>query len=111
MQPILRIAPRLRATATLRGLRTLAPMAASVASPGRAGPPPAPPAEQSEQSEAMERVKRRRRQAEMLREAKEGKGLKKRFWKEVTVRESDGLSRLFLPLVWLHTCCLWELDC
>jgi ATP synthase F1 complex assembly factor 2 len=48
-----------------------------------------------------ERVQRRRKQAEMLKNAKEirsaqaGKtgGLKKRFWKDVSVSEVDGASR------------------
>lgn len=98
MQPLTRIAPRLRAAVALqRGLRTVAPLSASVASPGRAGPPPAAPATDPEK---YERAKKRKKQAEMLREVKEGKGkgLKRRFWKEVTVREVDGrLSLVSLP--------------
>ena len=97
MQPLARIAPRLRLRASqspaLRGLRTLAPLSASVASPGRAGPPPAPPATEPA---GYERARKRKKQAEMLKEVKEGKGkgLKRRFWREATVREVDGTLSL-----------------
>lgn len=89
MHRLPRIAPRFQ-----RGFRTFAPLSASVASPGRAGPPPAAPATDPDR---YERAQRRKRQAEMLRDVKEGKGkgLKKRFWKDVTVREVDGMSFFF----------------
>lgn len=74
------------------------------------GPPPEPPTPAPEYSDATARIARRRRQAELLKQAKEvraaaaaksktgpgsadGKektGLKKRFWKEVSVKEVDG---------------------
>lgn len=65
------------------------------------GPPPEPPQPSAEYA-ADERIARRKRQAEMLRLAgdirKQGAGsgkstgLKKRFWKDVTVREVDGMG-------------------
>lgn len=102
MHPLARLArraPTLRTT-PLRGLRTLAPLSANVASTMRAGPPPAPAAE----PEGYERARTRKRQAEMLREVKagKGKGLKRRFWREVSVREVDGS---FSPLVFPTTQC------
>lgn len=103
MHPLARLAQRttaLRAAAPLRsarGLRTLAPLSASAADSMRAGPPPAPAAE----PEGYERARMRLRQKEMLKEIKagKGKGLKKRFWVDVTVREVDGS---FSPLPLLY---------
>ncbi|KAF2715581.1 ATP12-domain-containing protein, partial [Pleomassaria siparia CBS 279.74] len=68
------------------------------------GPPPDAP---TPQSEAIDRVNRKRKQAELLRQAREVRSspstkpnsiLRKRFWKDVTVKEAqDGLQ------IWLDT--------
>ncbi len=59
--------------------------------------PPPPPPDPSPEHIAS-RIARRKRQAEMLRQATqarmvadaENKGVKKRFWKDVSVKEIDG---------------------
>jgi hypothetical protein len=64
--------------------------------PSVPGPPPDAP---TPQSEAHDRVVRKRKQAELLRQAREIRAspstkpnsiLRKRFWKDVTVKESEG---------------------
>lgn len=67
--------------------------------PSVPGPPPGTPTPQV--TDALERVARKKRQAEMMKEAKDLKAtsapsnkpkalLKKRFWKDVTVKETEG---------------------
>ncbi|KAF2799674.1 ATP12-domain-containing protein [Melanomma pulvis-pyrius CBS 109.77] len=78
--------------------------ATPLSSPSIPGPPPAPP---TPQSEALDRVARKRKQAELLRQAREIRSspstkpnsiLRKRFWKDVLVKEAeDGLQ------VWLDS--------
>lgn len=112
MQPTMRIplrlAPRLLSSHALpvRAIHASALKAANVAPVVGTGPPPAPPLERT----PNERVERRRRQAEMLktaktiRSAKDGKGpsssdatpMKRRFWKDVTVKEVDGALQVLL---------------
>ena len=67
--------------------------------PSVPGPPPDAP---TPQSEAHDRVVRKRKQAELLRQAREIRAspstkpnsiLRKRFWKDVTVKESEGAYR------------------
>ncbi|KAK0633211.1 hypothetical protein B0T14DRAFT_411958, partial [Immersiella caudata] len=84
------------------------------------GPPPEPPTPSLEYSDATARIARRRRQAELLKQAKEVRaaasarnaaskqgvassasqskstGLKRRFWKEVSVQEVDGALQIHL---------------
>ncbi|KAK0655895.1 hypothetical protein B0T16DRAFT_398006 [Cercophora newfieldiana] len=84
------------------------------------GPPPEPPTPSLEYTDATARIARRRRQAELLKQAKEVRaaatarnaqsksgiapsstqqkstGLKKRFWKEVSVQEVDGALQVHL---------------
>lgn len=103
MKPVtripLRLAPRLTsASAATRPLHSSVSRAAHVASIVGTGPPPQAPVPDA--ATATERVERRKRQAELLknvrevRNVKEGKssgvGLKKRFWKDVTVQEVNG---------------------
>lgn len=69
---------------------------------GVVGPPPSPPLPATPQSQHGDRIERRRKQAEMLRQAKELRSsqtqqakqspLKKRFWKDVNVKETPGSS-------------------
>ncbi|KAJ4259699.1 ATP synthase mitochondrial F1 complex assembly factor 2 [Fusarium torreyae] len=110
MKPVtrlpLRLAPRLLrapAPAFVRPIHSTVSKAANVAPVVGTGPPPEPPTQPA--VDAHQRVARRRRQAEMLKNAKElrsasggkgGGGLKKRFWKDVTVREVDGALQVFL---------------
>jgi len=89
------------AFALSRPFHAVSSRAADVAPIVGTGPPPQAPVSQAE--EAYARVRKRKRQAEMLRLAKEakagkGKGLSKRFWDEVTVREVDGMSCPSAPL-------------
>lgn len=94
----LRIAPRLvQRPAFVRPIHSTVVKAANVAPVVGTGPPPEPPIQPAEN--VHQRVARRRRQAEMLKNAKElrnassgkgGGGLKKRFWKDVSVKEVDG---------------------
>lgn len=70
--------------------------------PSVPGPPPETPTPSP--SDALDRVARKRRQAEMLQQAKQLKpsaskptsALKKRFWTDVTVKESDAGLQVFL---------------
>ena len=69
------------------------------------GPPPAAPV--PEASQYGERVDRRRRQAELLKrgqdmrvsQMKPGTAMKKRFWKDVSVHNDDGISLYLPPLI------------
>ena len=74
------------------------------------GPPPDPPVPKAE-ADARERIARRRRQAEMLKQARgirsaqkpsggDGRSglLKRRFWKDVSVKEVDGEDALPFPI-------------
>ena len=103
MKPVtrlpLRIAPRLiQRPAFVRPIHSTVVKAANVAPVVGTGPPPEPPVQPQD---VHQRVARRRRQAEMLKNAKElrsassgkGGGLKKRFWKDVSVKEVDGKER------------------
>ncbi|KAM0188818.1 hypothetical protein ACHAPA_000410 [Fusarium lateritium] len=98
----MRLAPRLvQRPALVRPIHSTVVKAANVAPVVGTGPPPEPPIQHTD---AHARVARRRRQAEMLKNAKElrsanvrnGGGLKKRFWKDVTVKEVDGALQIFL---------------
>lgn len=70
---------------------------ATVSADVRAGRPPEPPT--PEVANAYERIERRRRQANLLKDARDirtaasskSSGLKKRFWKDVDVKEVDGM--------------------
>ncbi|KAF5020430.1 hypothetical protein F66182_7557 [Fusarium sp. NRRL 66182] len=100
----LRNAPRLlSAPAFVRPLHSTVARTANVAPVVGTGPPPEPPIQPAEN--VHQRVARRRRQAEMLKNAKElrsanagkgGGGLKKRFWRGVSVMEVDGALQVFL---------------
>ncbi|CAM1502209.1 Fc.00g041930.m01.CDS01 [Cosmosporella sp. VM-42] len=99
----LRLVPRLvNAPAFVRTIHSTVANPANVAPILGTGPPPAPPIPSV--AEAHERVARRRRQADMLKNAKElrnakgsrGAALKKRFWKEVRVKEIDGTLQVHL---------------
>lgn len=69
------------------------------------GPPPEPPQPAVEHPYA--KIERRRKQAELLKHAKElrdvesgkssGKLLRKRFWKDVHIKEVDGMDFSHLP--------------
>ncbi|KAM0355736.1 hypothetical protein ACHAPU_000122 [Fusarium lateritium] len=97
----LRLAPLVQRSAFFRPIHTTVVKAANVAPVVGTGPPPEPPIEHTD---VHQRVARRRRQAEMLKNAKEirnassakGGGLKKRFWKDVSVKEVDGTLQIFL---------------
>jgi ATP synthase F1 complex assembly factor 2 len=62
------------------------------------GPPPETPTPSA--SDALHRVARKRKQAELLKQAKDvraapnkpNSALAKRFWKSVTVKETDGTA-------------------
>lgn len=94
----LRLAPRSASIpSAIRPLHSTVAKTANVAPIVGTGPPPEPPL--PAEVNARSRVERRRRQAEMLKSAREirsaqgNKGsplAKKRFWKDVTVREVDG---------------------
>lgn len=101
--PLLRVLSRAIATPSPSpspspsvALHATARKAAHVAPALGTGPPPEPPI--ATVRNVKERIERRQRQAEMLkqakvvRNAKDGKTttLRKRFWKEVTVKEVDG---------------------
>lgn len=100
----LRIAPQLvQRPAFVRPIHSTVVKAANVAPVVGTGPPPEPPIPPAEN--VHQRVARRRKQAEMLKNAKElrnassgkgGGGLKKRFWKDVSVKEVDGALQVFL---------------
>ncbi|KAG5664360.1 hypothetical protein KAF25_008094 [Fusarium avenaceum] len=106
MKPVtrlsLRLAPRIvQRPALVRPIHSTVVKAANVAPVVGTGPPPEPPIQHAD---VHQRVARRKRQAEMLKNAKElrssyagkGGGLKKRFWKNVTVKEVDGALQVFL---------------
>jgi hypothetical protein len=74
-------------------------LATPLPTPSVPGPPPDAP---TPQSEAHDRVARKRKQAELLRQAREVRPspstkpnsiFRKRFWKDVTVKESEGACR------------------
>ncbi|KAI8683200.1 hypothetical protein LRP88_04827 [Fusarium phalaenopsidis] len=100
----LRLVPRLvNAPVFIRPIHSTVAKPANVASIVGTGPPPEPPLPAAEN--IHQRVARRRKQAEMLKNAKElrsasgGKGggaLRKRFWKDVGVKEVDGTLQIFL---------------
>ncbi|GAB0135059.1 hypothetical protein EsDP_00003411 [Epichloe bromicola] len=103
--PLLRVLSRAIAAPSpspSRALHATACKAANVAPALGTGPPPEPPI--ATVRNAKERIERRRRQAEMLkqakviRNAKDGKTttVRKRFWKEVTVKEVDGALQVCL---------------
>lgn len=99
----LRLVPRLvNAPVFIRPMHSTVAKPANVASIVGTGPPPEPPLPAAEN--VHQRVARRRKQAEMLKNAKElrsasggkgGGGLRKRFWKDVTVKEVDGKPILY----------------
>ena len=72
--------------------------------PSVPGPPPETPTPAPSASDALERVARKKRQAEMLQQAKGARAsaakpaspLKKRFWNDVNVRESEHGLQVFL---------------
>lgn len=81
---------------------------------GGVGPPPSPPLPAA--SQYGDRIERRRKQAQMLQQAKDlrasgkqqGKQspLKKRFWKDVDIKETPGssfLQHLLLEIPYTHT--------
>jgi ATP synthase F1 complex assembly factor 2 len=100
-----RLAPALRTRVLpIRSISYTATKAADVAPIVGTGPPPEPPTPAA--ANAYERVERRRRQAKLLKDAKDirtvaaGKatgGLKKRFWKDVDVKEVDGMPPACSP--------------
>ncbi|KAK4453454.1 putative mitochondrial protein atp12 precursor [Podospora aff. communis PSN243] len=101
-----------------RALHHQPPQPAKVVPVYGTGPPPEPPTPNPEFTDASARIARRRRQAELLKQAKEVRaaasarnaaskagsaspqskstGLKKRFWKEVSVQEIDGALQVHL---------------
>ena len=87
-----------------RFIHSTARKAADVAPILGTGPPPEPPTPAARN--INERIERRRRQAELLkqakviRNAKDGKSttVRKRFWKEVTVKEVDGALEVHLDM-------------
>ncbi|KAL2017378.1 hypothetical protein VTK56DRAFT_2258 [Thermocarpiscus australiensis] len=104
------------AAAAVRAIHSNPAQPAKVVPVYGTGPPPEPPQPSAEYA-AEERIARRRRQAEMLREAghiraggkqsvgqgstsigakKSSSGLKKRFWKDVHVREVNGALEIHL---------------
>lgn len=91
-----RLARSRKSIGTIRAIHSTTSKTANVAPVVGTGPPPEAPIPEAREY-AIERVERRRRQAEMLKQAKDirnakgGKGgLKRRFWKTVTVQEVDG---------------------
>ncbi|KAH7305008.1 ATP12 ATPase family protein [Stachybotrys elegans] len=86
----------------LRPIHTTALRAANVGTTVGAGPPPKPPV--PEAGAVHERVARRRKQAEMLKNARDirsaqsnkSSGLKRRFWKDVSVVVNDGALQVNL---------------
>ncbi|KAH6697233.1 ATP12 protein [Plectosphaerella plurivora] len=97
---------RLPARMAARAISSTTQKPADVAPIVGTGPPPAPPSTNGQDyqgprnsEDPIARVQRRRRQAELLKNAKELKnaaqagpsaGMKRRFWKDVTVKEVDG---------------------
>lgn len=89
-------------------LHTSATRAATPLSHAVAGPPPDPPAAQSSaSSSAADRVARKRRQADMMKQAREMREvyaptnkpkslLAKRFWKDVSIKETEAGLQVFL---------------
>ncbi|KAF3768831.1 DNA-directed DNA polymerase B [Cryphonectria parasitica EP155] len=96
--------PQEVALARHRSLHASSPDPANVAPFYATGPPPEPPQPAVEHPYA--KAERRRKQAELLRNAKEirneiraGKNktpLRKRFWKDVHVKEVDGVYQIYL---------------
>ncbi|KAH6644717.1 F1-ATP synthase assembly protein [Boeremia exigua] len=95
-------APR-RAGALYQCLHTSATRCATpLPHPSVPGPPPESPT--SAASDARERVARKQRQAEMIQQARSNRAsaakpasaLKKRFWTDVTVKETNGGFQVFL---------------
>ena len=108
-------------TATARSIHTNPAQAAKVVPVYGTGPPPEPPQPSEEFAADVrnERLARRKRQAEMLRQAGDIKAmrkehqaqqqqqqqhgvrptgvLKRRFWKDVNVKEVDGMPPLSIP--------------
>lgn len=89
---------------TCRAIHSSPPDPANVAPFYATGPPPEPPQPAAEHPYA--KIERRRKQAELLRNARElryatsstGKSktpLRKRFWQDVHIKESDGAPSLF----------------
>ncbi|KXX72820.1 Protein atp12, mitochondrial [Madurella mycetomatis] len=97
--------PRCLRLTTRRAIHSNPAQPAKVVPVYGTGPPPEPPQPSAEYA-ADERIARRKRQAEILRLAgdirKQGggsgksTGLKKRFWRDVTVREVDGALEIHL---------------
>ena len=81
--------------------------------PSVPGPPPETPTPLP--SDALSRVERKRKQAELLKQAREIRTapskpksvLQKRFWKDVTVKETEGILGLSTPPQLLLTQCRW----
>lgn len=108
----LRLAPRFTAPTgpSARLIHASSRQAADVAPVVGTGPPPKAPAPDAASRPINERVERRRRQAEMLKTAKairSGKDaraspgeslspMKRRFWKDVHVKEVDGALQVLL---------------
>ena len=94
-----------------RSFHLSAPQSATPLPIGVVGPPPNPPLPAAPQY--GDRIERRRKQAEMLRQGKEirasqtqkGKSnpLKKRFWKDVDVKETPGLSIHASPIIQIRS--------
>ena len=90
--------PLLETTTLIRCLHTAHRLRATALPDTAAGPPPSPPVPAA--SQYGERVDRRRRQAELLKrgqemrasQAKPGNAMKKRFWKEVSVKTAPGIQ-------------------
>lgn len=85
-----------------RRLHTSPPYAANPLPETAAGPPPSAPIPAA--SQYGQRVDRRRRQAELLKKGqdlrtshmKPGSAMKKRFWKDVTVKPDAGMHAKFM---------------
>lgn len=70
------------------------------------GPPPKAPAPVSEYAEQFERIERQKRQADVIQQdshqrTKSSSPLKKRFWKDVNVREVPGKKNLTDEYLWI----------
>ncbi|KAK2599992.1 ATP synthase mitochondrial F1 complex assembly factor 2 [Conoideocrella luteorostrata] len=107
MRPATRISLRTFSRAILpptrsRSIHATASQAANVASVLGTGPPPEPPTPAARN--INERIERRRKQADLLKQAKEirsskdGKSttVRRRFWKDVSVKEVDGSLQIHL---------------
>lgn len=83
-----------------RSIHSTAPNTANPV-PHRVAPGPPPPVPEPVTPDPIERVARKRKQAELISEAKTirldaknpGRVLKKRFWKDVLVKETPGSSQ------------------